>query len=115
MQITDTLVLLRREEYERLRAAIDVSSPLSRADSVPTGIRRAQEAYWRDLPKVLKLRSSKRRWVAYYADKRLGFGRTMAELYQACTRLGIPTSEVYVDRLEPRDLPPWEEEMIGVP
>jgi hypothetical protein len=39
---------------------------------------------------------------------------TVAELYQECKRRGIPLGEFYVDRLEPRALPPWEEEVLDV-
>ena len=75
---------------------------------VPPGIRRSQEAYWRDLPQLLPLRSRKRLWVAYHGDERIAFGKTQGELYQECYRRGIPETEFYVGRIEPDDQPPWE-------
>jgi hypothetical protein len=78
----------------------------------PTGVRASQEAYWRDLPQLLSLKSEHRQWVAYHRNERVGFGRTMAELYEECMGRGLKTHDFYVDRLEPRALPPWEEESI---
>jgi hypothetical protein len=96
----------REEADEPARPASALSG------GVAPGVRRAQEAYWRDLPDLLPLCSPDRRWVAYHGDKRLGFARTLAELYQEAARHGVPTSELYVDRLAPRALPPWEAEEI---
>jgi hypothetical protein len=108
-------VLLAREEYERLQALLAAEpSPASAVSGVPPGIRAAQEAYWRDLPELLKLKSGERQWVAYHRQQRIAFAATVAELYQECQRCGIPIGEFYVDRLEPRALPPWEEEVLEV-
>jgi hypothetical protein len=82
------------------------------ASGVPPGIRIAQEAYWRDLPELLQLRRGDCQWVAYHGPQRVGFAASVAELYMECERRGIPTTEFYVDRLEPRVLPPWEEEVL---
>jgi hypothetical protein len=86
------------------------------AAQIPPGIRRSQEAYWRDLPQLLSLKSGKRQWVAYHGDERVGFGSTSAELFQECMESrGLKKEEFYVDRLEPRALPPWEAEAIDAP
>jgi hypothetical protein len=77
---------------------------------IPPGIRRSQEAYWRDLPKLLKRTSRTRRWVGYHGDECIGFGASCAEVYQKCLRRGLSEDEFYVDRVEPRSLPPWEAE-----
>src|SRR5262249_37760758 len=55
-------VILGREAYERSRTRRD--------PPIPPGIRRSQEAYWRDLPQLVKLKSRKRLWVAYHGDER---------------------------------------------
>jgi hypothetical protein len=107
-------LIVPRDGPESGRGPVDrpVSAPPP-AGGIPPGIRRSQEAYWRELPELLKLKSRRRRWVAYHGDRRIGFGRTSAELYRQCTeRLGLAKSEFYVDRLEPRLLPPWEAEEI---
>ncbi len=106
-------VLITREEYERVEPLlVKTSSPPPAVNGVKPGIRAAQEAYWRDLPELLKLKSPKRQWVAYHWQQRIGFASTDGELYRRCERRGIPKGEFYVDRLEPRELPPWAEEVI---
>jgi hypothetical protein len=106
-------VLLAREEFDRLQAHLAKEpSPTPAVGQVPPGIRASQEAYWKDLPELLKLKSSERLWVAYHRQERVGFAATVPELYQECERRGIPIGEFYVDRLEPRLLPPWAEEVM---
>lgn len=39
---------------------------------------RSQQAFWRDLPELLKVKSNKRQWVAYHGDTRVVFGKTKA-------------------------------------
>jgi len=80
----------------------------SNVPGTPAGIRRSMEAYWRDLPQLLPLRSRKREWVAYHGDERVGFHSDKAELYQECYRRGYKGDEVYIGRLMPQYLPPWE-------
>ena len=116
-----TYVLIPHEEFERLRPLLPVGSQAVQpspepADRIPPGIRQSQEAYWRDLPQLLKLKSPECRWVAYRGDERVGFGRTSAELYAECLhQRGYNRHEIYVDRVEPRALPPWEAEEIDSP
>src|SRR5690349_19653243 len=81
-------VLLRHEDYERLRALLDElprSSPEPSPRIAPLMLR-SMQAYWRDLPELLKLKSKRCRWVAYHADERIGLGRTEAELHQEAMR-----------------------------
>jgi hypothetical protein len=108
-------VLLGREEYDRL-LALPAKDSLSvpPGSQVPPGIRASQEAYWRDLPELLQQKPGERQWVAYHRQERIGFAATVAELYQECQRRGIPIGEFYVDRVEPRELPPWVDEVIDV-
>jgi hypothetical protein len=108
-------VLLRREEYERLQALVDKEpAPAPAVWEVPAGIRASQEAYWRDLPELLKQKLPGRPWVAYHRGERIGFSETDAELYQECERRGIPRGEFYVDRVEPSEFPPWHEEVVEI-
>jgi hypothetical protein len=113
------LVVLTREQFERVRSALDreVARPAPAVEEViPPGIRRSQEAYWRDLPELLKRKSRARQWVAYHGDARIGFGRTAAELYRKCMhQQGLRTDQFYIDRVEARALPPWEAEEIDAP
>src|SRR5262245_29769783 len=65
--------LIAREVYERGRGPRDRPEPPPGAEAggIPPGIRRAQAAYWRDLPELLKLKSRRRRWVAYHGEERV--------------------------------------------
>src|SRR5258708_4406780 len=76
-------VLISEEEYECRRGVV-TEQPGRTARGIPPGIRAAQEAYWRDLPRLLELHSASQQWVAYHGDERVAFGRTMAELYEVC-------------------------------
>lgn len=66
---------------------------------VPPMIRRANEAYLRDLPEML--RTHYRQWVAYHGDQRLGFGRSKRQLVGECLRRGLPDDEFVVYSVEP--------------
>jgi len=67
----------------------------------------SQQAFWRDLPGLLKRKWGRRRFVAYHGDQRIGFVRTQTELYQECFRRGLQRGEFYVGLLEEREGPPW--------
>ncbi len=82
--------------------------PLWDFPEVPAGVLRSQEAYWRELPQLLPMKSRKRQWVAYHGDERVAFGASQAELDQECFRRGLKEDEIYVGRLEPQYAPPWE-------
>jgi uncharacterized protein DUF5678 len=73
----------------------------------PPGMRRAMEAYWRDLPALLKSRH-RGKWVAYHGDERIGFARTQVELYRECDRRGLDHSEYWIDLVAPAEQAPWE-------
>jgi hypothetical protein len=104
-------VLLAREQYERVRPLLE--QPAAEAANPPPGIApqmlQSMQAYWRDLPKLLALKSQRRRWVAYHGQERIGFGKTQQELYQECFRRGLQREEFYVGFLEldPEHIPPW--------
>ena len=90
-----TFVVLPREEYERLRSLSKkapgpeaVSAGAADVCSIPPGIRRSQEGYWRDLPALLKRKSRTRRWVGYHGDERIGFGATSVEVRRHFTSPG---------------------------
>ncbi len=63
---------------------------------------RSTNAFYRDLPELLKTRSSM--WVAYHGDRCVGSARTETELYQRCTREGIPEDEFIVLFADPHAL-----------
>jgi hypothetical protein len=100
-------VLLAREQYERVRTLLE--QPRVAVPRIPQLMLQSMQAYWRDLPDLLKMKLRKQRWVAYHADERVGFGRSQVKLYQECFRRGFQRGEFYVGKLEadPEGLPPW--------
>lgn len=51
-------------------------------------IRRAWEAYQRDLPRLAEERPGQ--WVAYHGERQVGFAATRADLWQHCLERGLP-------------------------
>jgi hypothetical protein len=70
---------------------------------------RSQQAFWRDLPELLKKRRNRGKWAAYHGDERVALTRTGAEAYRECIRRGLKPEEYYVGRVEaePDGIPPW--------
>lgn len=105
-------VLIGRDQFDQVSSVLE---PLaSAAPPEPPGgmtpiMFRSQQAFWRDLPELLKLKSKKRRFVAYHGDERIGFGKTDTELYKECFRRGLERGEFYVSDIEedPDGIPPW--------
>jgi hypothetical protein len=70
-------------------------------DALAPHIERAQKAFRRDLPELLKLKDRSRQWVAYAGDQRIAFGRSKTELYQECLRRGLQRGTFVVRSIEP--------------
>jgi len=68
---------------------------------------RSMQAFWRDLPELLRNKRNRGKWVAYHGDERVGFGKSQAEMFQECFRRGLRDVEFYVGKIEPDDIPPW--------
>jgi hypothetical protein len=68
---------------------------------IPLGIRRSQEAFRRDLRRLLQDRRLYRRWVAYHGDERVGFSPSKRQLYQECLRRGLRPDEFVVRCIQP--------------
>jgi len=66
---------------------------------VPPLIQRGQEAFRRDLPRLLEKHAGQ--WVAYSGDRQLGIARSKRELYQRCLRQGLGDEEFVVRGIEP--------------
>ncbi len=66
---------------------------------VPPIIRQALAAYRRDLEQLLRERPGQ--WVAYHGDRRLGFARTITQLYEECQRQGYAPEQFLVRCIEP--------------
>ena len=99
-------VLIRADLYERVRDAIE---PRSGAElDVPAGIRRSQEAFFRDLPEMLNDRRLLGKYVAYRGDERLKYGRSEIEVIRDCLRRGLTDDEYDIFVVEPQSAEPEE-------
>jgi len=108
-------VLIAAATYERVRALVEQREERRRSETapgVPPGIRRSQEAFWRDLPELRKKKGNRGKWVCYHGDERIGIGTTEAELLRICRQRGAADDEIYTDVIIPYDRPPWEPERI---
>lgn len=108
-------VLIAREQYEHVRSLLEGSAAPHTsevASDVPPGILRSQQAFWRDLPELLKNKRNHGKWVCYHGDERVGIARTQREIIKECLRRGLKDDEYDLDVIEPHALPPWEAEEI---
>ena len=115
-----TYVLLKAEVYESIteilgddwrQAAITPTAMGNAArrneeGAVPEGIRRSQEAFFRDLPELLKDRGLRGKWVAYHRDMRIMIGSTQTEVIKECNRRGLESKEYDVFVVEPQSREP---------
>jgi hypothetical protein len=115
------LVLLRADQYERLHGAQTNGAQVSQIPTeVPPGLRRSREAFFRDLPALLKQSRRRGQWVAYHGERRRGFARTEAELYQKLLRQGVSDRDFYVGWIgpqseEPETVDPHLWEFVDIP
>src|SRR5689334_17295057 len=103
-------VLLAREQYERIRPLLEEGTEDPQpgpALDIPPGILRSQQAFWRDLPELLKDKKNQGKWVCYHGEERLGIATSAAPLLRECLRRGLRDDEYDLDVIEPRDIAPW--------
>ncbi|MBV9122488.1 MAG: hypothetical protein JO112_03870 [Planctomycetes bacterium] len=103
-------VLVSAETFARVQRLLEQEKGPEPEETagIPPGILRSQQAFWRDLPELLKNRRHYLKWAAYHGDERIGIGSTPTELIREILRQGIPREDYYVGRIQPQDLPPWE-------
>ncbi|SRR5579885_3419929 len=102
----DPLVVMRADVYERFADLLPEPTHEPPAGIEPLMLR-SMQAFWRDLPELLKLKSKARQWVAYHGDERVAFGRDDLDVYQACFACGLQRGQFYVGKIEPDETPPW--------
>jgi hypothetical protein len=81
-------VILKAEVYERLKPLLE-----NRHDEIPEGIRRSQDAFFRDLPELLKDESLLGQCVAYCGDERIGIAPSDEPLIREINQRGIKDDE----------------------
>jgi hypothetical protein len=123
-QTRQTYVLLKADDFERIREILEnkwrhASVPRQAVEgaavrveeeesNIPEGIRRSQEAFFRDLPELLKDRRLRGKWVAYQSDERVKVGRTQTEVIKECNRRGLKRDQYDVFVIEPQSPEPEE-------
>lgn len=75
---------------------------------IPEGIRKSQEAFFRDLPELLKDRKLQGRYIAYHGDERIGIARDDEPLIRECLRRGLKREDYDILIIEPQSAEPEE-------
>jgi len=104
----DTYVLVPAEMYARLSGEPPRPAHTPNPGIAPLMLR-SMQAFWRDLPELLKKRRNRGKWAAYHGEERVVIARSDVEAYQECFRRGLKRGEFYVGWLEPdpEGIPPW--------
>ncbi len=105
-EMQQAYVLIRADLYERVRDLIEPRSDDMLA--VPDGIRRSQEAFFRDLPVLLKDRRLRGSYIAYHGNERIGIARDDAPLIRECLHRGLKRDEYDILVIEPQSAEPEE-------
>ncbi len=105
-----TYILLKEDAYERLTT----SGKIEESDEfdIPEGILRSQDAFFRDLPDLLKDESLRGQWVIYHGDERIGIAPSDEPLIQECLRRGLKRDEYDVFVIRPKSREPEEVEIV---
>jgi hypothetical protein len=96
-------VILKAEVYERIKPLLENGQ-----DEIPEGIRRSQDAFFRDLPELLKDESLLGQCVAYCGDERIGIAPSDEPLIGEINRRGIRDDEFDLFVIRPQDRDPEE-------
>jgi hypothetical protein len=101
-------VLVPAEVYARLAGPSPRPAHQPHPETPPMMLR-SMQAYWRDLPELLRRRRNRRKWVAYHGEERVAITRSEVDAYQECFRRGLERGQFYVDKVEadPDGIPPW--------
>jgi hypothetical protein len=102
-------VLLKAEVYERFRplvetAAVETTPGID--EEIPEGILRSQDAFFRDLPELLKDERLRGRWIAYHRDERIGVADDDEPLIRECLRRGLKREEYDLFIIRPQSREP---------
>ncbi len=104
-------VVVRAEVFDQLLGG--TPNPADEPDiQIAPGILRSMQAFWRDLPELLKVRRNRDKWVAYHGDERVGIAADDVTLIRELVRRKIRDDQYYLGTITPQDLAPWEEEEV---
>ena len=102
-------VLLKAEVYDRIKpvpAQADWTT-----QPVPEGIRRAKEAFLRDLPMLLARKRLHGRWVLYHGDEQVRISRRTDKLLRECDKRGLAEDDYYLGWIGPHSTDPEDDEI----
>lgn len=103
-----TYVLLRAEVYDGLKPpAAPEYDDLSSLE-IAEGIRRAKDAFLRDLPALLQRQRLRGRWALYHLEKQIGIWRNPQRMLDKIVKLCLPKDEYYFGVIRPRSPEPEE-------
>jgi hypothetical protein len=94
-------VVLKAEVYERLKSLLAEGQ-----DEIPEGIRRSQDAFFRDLPELLEDESLLGQCVAYSRDERIGIAPADVPLIEEINRRGMKDDEFDLFVIRPQSRAP---------
>jgi len=104
-------VVVRAEVFEGIANASQPPAQGTAPDIAPN-ILRSMQAYWRELPELLKTRRNQGKWVAYHGEERVGVGADDVSLIRELLRRAVPEDAYYLATIRPREVPPWEPEEV---
>jgi hypothetical protein len=105
-----TYVLLRAEVYEGLKLPPSSEGESLLNSEIPEGIRRAKDAFLRDLPGLMSRKRLRGRWALYHLEKRIGIWRNPQRMLRKSLKLGLPEDEIYYGDIAPYPEEPEEVE-----
>jgi hypothetical protein len=95
--------MLKAEVYERMK-----TPPARDQAEIPEGIRASQDAFFRDLPELLKDNSLLGQCVAYYRGERIAIASSDEPLIREINRRGINDDEFDLFVIRPQSREPEE-------
>ena len=106
-RIGDLLSRMKFEARQALAGQPERRSPF--LCEIPAGIKRAQEAFRRDLPQLLENRKLRGGWAAYHDCGRIGIAQDAMPLLRECVRRGLRGDDYYIGWIDPTELIQEEE------
>ena len=96
-------VILKAEVYERIKSLLEKGR-----EEIADGIRRSQDAFFRDLPELLRDEGLLGQCVAYCGDERIGIAPSDEPLIGEINRRGIKDDEFDLFVIRPQGREPEE-------
>jgi hypothetical protein len=105
-------IYLLVEESAQESHTAPIEAGYSWDDDIPEGILRSQDAFFRDLPELLKDESLRGQWVIYHGDERIGIAPSDEPLIRECLKRGLKRDEYDVFVIRPKSREPEVVEIV---